>query len=132
MQAKLLRCLGVCVLGGILVFAQRNGGQQRPRPADALKIEVTERLPPLPPPVEWERIIRDGDKIRLGDPNRSKELWEYSLIPLAPVRSWQEPTPTPEDKAPDIPRRESAYEGAPKMVPRGPNRPLPSDPSAGY
>jgi hypothetical protein len=122
MRAKPFRCLGVFVLAGILVFAQGNCGQQRPRPADAPKIEMTERLPPvpqfverervrirnlppLPPPVEWERIIRDGDKIRLGDPNRSKELWEYSLIPLAPVRNWQEPTPTPEDTKRDIPRR---------------------------
>jgi hypothetical protein len=110
------------VLGGILVFAQGNRGQQRPRPADAPKIEVTQwrpslpqfverervhirEIPPLPPPVEWERIMREGDKIRLGNPNRSKERREYFLIPLAPVRNWQEPAPTPEEKERDIPAK---------------------------
>jgi hypothetical protein len=106
MQAKLLRCLGVCALIGILLFARSGWRQQRPRPVDPPGPEVIERLPREQSFVESERVhIRELQKRDWNDPNRSKDLWEYSLIPLAPLRNWQEPTPTPEDKAPDIPRR---------------------------
>jgi hypothetical protein len=117
MRAKLLRCAGVCALGGALVLPQGSYGQQGPRAADPLRpeaaqhalrqLELSETLGIAlgAPAAIALKIKRETARWLLRDPNRPKELRDYHLIPLIPVRNWQEPTPAPEGKKPSIPPR---------------------------